>query len=479
MPNEVELKFDLDPGDVALVREAPVLAASPSEARDHETVYFDTAGRALRAGGYSLRVRRTGDRFVQTMKHKGGGAVGLFVRREWEADVPALEPALDALKAAPAKRVFASIGTEPLLPLIRTRFSRTRWLIDFRGSRIEVVLDEGRVVSGDAEAPIHELELELIRGKPRSLFRLAEEIGATVPLRLGVLSKGERGYALAENVLGSAAGADPVGLAPELDLRTAFQAVAYACLRHFRLNEIALLSGSRDAEALHQARVALRRLRSAFVLFHPLLVGKEFRHLRDELRWFAGQLGEARDLDVLVAVSARPSAALRRRREKAYGKVEAALGAPRVRSLLFRLAMWIEGGGWRFRNRADDRLGPFGERQLDSLWEKVARRGSKLATLDADSRHRLRIDAKKLRYSAEFLSGLHGRRQARVRRDRFIAALKLLQDRLGEINDARLALPGASRETAAGRGAEASAAALEPAQQAFDRAAAAAGYWRN
>ena len=80
MPNEVELKFDLERGDVALVREAPVLASARSEAREHETVYFDTARYTLRQAGYSLRIRRTGDRFVQALKHRNGGSVGLFVR---------------------------------------------------------------------------------------------------------------------------------------------------------------------------------------------------------------------------------------------------------------------------------------------------------------------------------------------------------------------------------------------------------------
>jgi inorganic triphosphatase YgiF len=472
MPNEVELKFDLDPGDLALVRESPPLSLAACDTQDHETLYFDTEDGALRAAGYSLRVRRTGDRFVQTLKgrngHAGnGGSVGLFIRSEWEESVPAFVPSLDALKGQVAKRVRARIQGDKLKSVMCTRFQRTRWTVDYRESRIEVVLDEGSVSDHHAEAPICELELELIRGKPRSLFRLAEEIGDTVPLRLGVLSKGERGYALAERRLGAAAGAEPVGLNAQLDQRTAFRAVAQACLRHFRLNEIALLSGSRDAEALHQARVALRRLRSAFALFHPIIAGKDFRRLRGELKWLARQLGEARDLDVLIAAAEKPSAALRRRRENAYAAVEAVLHTPRVRGVILHLAAWIEAGGWRFREGAGDPLGPFAQHQLDRLWRKVERRGSKLAELDWESRHRLRIDAKKLRYSAEFLSGLYAGRQVRGRREKFVAGLKSLQDRLGEMNDARLG------------GIEAPAELMAGARAAFARTVDAAVYWRD
>jgi triphosphatase len=481
MPNEVELKFDLERGDVALVREAPVLASARSEAREHETVYFDTARHTLRQAGYSLRIRRTGDRFVQTLKHRNGGSVGLFVRGEWETEIPDLAPNLEAIKAGIAKRLATRIGSDPLLPLIRTRFSRIRWIVDYRGSRIEIVLDEGRVSGGEAEAPICEVEMELVRGRPKSLFSLAEEIGASVPLRLGVLSKGERGYALVEHVLGKAAGAQPLRLGAELESRAAFQIVAIACLRHFRLNEIALLSGERDVDALHQARVALRRLRTAFDLFHPILAGKEYRHLRDELRWFAAQLGAARDLDVLIAAAERPSQALKRRRDKAYEKVEAALRTPRCRSLLLRLASWIQGGVWRFRDGAAAPLGPLGRHQLDRLWRKVERRGTRIGSLDPDSRHRLRLDAKKLRYSAEFLSGLSPGRPVRPRRDRFIAALKGLQERLGEINDAGLDLPEA-QSAKGSKGNSGSAPAdsmIVAAQEAYDRAVEAAGYWRG
>jgi triphosphatase len=95
-----------------------------------------------------------------------------------------------------------------------------------------VVLDEGKVTAGKAESPLCELELELKSGKPRALFALAGEIGAALPLRLGVLSKAERGYALEAGVLGEAAKADPIAIPGKINEGEAFRAVAQACLRH-------------------------------------------------------------------------------------------------------------------------------------------------------------------------------------------------------------------------------------------------------
>ena len=79
----------------------------------------------------------------------------------------------------------------------------------------------------------------------------------------------------------------------------AFKRAIHACIRQFRLNE-ALLVKNRDPHALHQARVAVRRMRSAFSIFRPM-IGDDGAALRDELKWLASILGNARDLDVLAA----------------------------------------------------------------------------------------------------------------------------------------------------------------------------------
>jgi inorganic triphosphatase YgiF len=479
MLEEVELKFDLDPGDVDAVLCAPPLEAAECGAVSYETIYFDTPDRALDRAGFSLRVRHAGDRFIQTIKQKNGGSVGLFVRREWEADVPdfAVAPAL--LETSELRRILARKGIASLQPVMRTDFRRTRWLVERRGSRVEVVLDQGRVVSGEDETPLCELELELIEGKRSVLFRLAEEIGGAAPLRLGVMSKGERGYALADGRLGGAVRAEPVRLVPSMTEDQAFRATAMACLRHFRLNEIGLLSGLRDPEILHQARVAMRRLRSAMTLFRPTLQSDEFKPLRQELGWFARQLGEARNLDVLVAAYRKEAVPenLARLREEAYEHVAATLHAARVRALFLRLAMWIEGGSWRDRARANREIGALARKRLDRQWEQVAQCGPAIDELDADALHRLRVDVKKLRYSAEFLSGLFPHRPACVQRNRFITALKALQERLGELNDLEIE-PSLAPAGAAARGrARSPGKLIKAAQQAYQRAAAEADYW--
>jgi inorganic triphosphatase YgiF len=474
MSHEVELKFDLAPGDVERLRACPALADGPPRIAHYETRYFDTRDDLLRGAGFSLRIRRADGRYTQTVKRKRASRAGLFVRQEWDRPVAGFALDQGALKSTPLKRLLGKVKPKALASRVRTRFRRSSWLIERRGSRIEVVLDEGVVVSGKAEAPLCEVELELIEGKPRALFELAGEIGAAVPLRLGVLSKQERGLALAEGRLGRAARAEPIALAAPLTEADAFRAVAHACLHHYRLNEIVLL-GSADPDALHQARIALRRLRSALSLFRPTVRGKDLHALRDELGWLAGQFGDARNLDVLLAgePALAGNAALLRKRDKAYDRVAAALRADRALRLLLRLPWWIESGPWRFRDRAGGDASVLASGQLERQWRKVRREASHMGAADADQRHRLRLDVKKLRYSAEFFAGLYGKRAKAAGRDRFIAALKDLQDRLGDLGDAEAAETITRRPRRPGLAEDGMAAA----EDALHRATVTAGYW--
>jgi len=481
--DEVELKFDVEPAGVALLRATPMLAAAPARNQDSESIYFDTPEGALRKGGISLRVRRSHGRNVQTAKRKPGNAAGLFVREEWEAEVERFDLDLGAFAPGLVRRLLGKADRAALQPALRTRFTRSAWRIAHDGSQIEIVLDEGVVAAGRRRTRLIELELELKKGKPAALFALAEELGRAAPLRLGMLSKSERGYALAEGWLGRPAKADPLRLDPEMKEAEAFRAIASACLRHFRLNEIALLR-ARNPDALHQARVALRRLRAALTLFRRTVRGKDYQYLREELRWLAGQLGEARNLDVLLDKEAPPPfpnhrglrKALKAEREAAYDRVMAAIEAERARALMLRLALWLELGSWRFRPRGGGPVRTLATDQLERQWRKVRRHGAMLGRLDADAQHRLRIDVKKLRYAAEFLAGLYAGREA-ARSARFVEALKDLQERLGIANDHRVAEAVAARLAPGEDLPPVPEVPVRAAEKAFRRASAAAGYW--
>lgn len=434
--NEVELKLDMTADAVASLRESGVLAAEP-EVRLLHAVYHDTPEHALAGAGFSLRVRATGEKRIQTVKADGGLAAGLFVRSEWEAPVNSDAPVID--DSTPLKAMLGDRADE-VGAIFEVDVERSTWILQEGDTEIELVLDSGQVRAGSQHEAISEVELELKRGAPAALFDLARRLDAAAPVRLGVLSKAERGYRLTRPKR-SVFKAEPLALDREMKAAEAFQRVVQACLRQFRLNEAVLLE-ERSADALHQSRVALRRLRSAFSIFKPL-VGADERaaSLRDELRWIAGELGNARNLDVLIdrASAGKMRNRLKAAREDAYASVEATLASPRTRSLFLDLVEWLAVGEWlRAAKTQDARSEPardFAAAALNRLRRKVKKGGSDLEEADDEARHELRKDAKKLRYASEFFAALFDGKRERRRHKRFLAALEDLQDHLGALND--------------------------------------------
>ena len=116
----------------------------------------------------------------------------------------------------------------------------------------------------------------------------------------GALAKSGRTFALAGGYEPSSFKAEPIDLKPTMPAAEAFQTVARACIRQFRLNEPILIA-SRSAEPLHQARVAIRRLRSALSLFEPIVADQQYGRFKRSLRDLSHKLGDARDLDVYIA----------------------------------------------------------------------------------------------------------------------------------------------------------------------------------
>jgi CHAD domain-containing protein len=78
---------------------------------------------------------------------------------------------------------------------------------------------------------------------------------------------------------------------------------------------------------------------------------------------------------------------------------------------------------------------PAAAEQLHRRWKKILKRGRRLDELDPERRHRLRIQAKKVRYPAELFDTVVPSKRSRRRREVFVARIEQLQDSLGDLND--------------------------------------------
>lgn len=435
MAKEVELKLEVSPQAADALEGSALLKGAPVT-RDQRSLYFDTPDGRLAQAGLSLRIRRSGEDRIQTVKADGASAAGLFSRSEWERPVADDRPVLDDDTPIPALLGKAVLD---VAPAFEVHIERRIWNLRAGGARIELALDRGEVVAGDRRSPICEVELELKGGDAAALFAFARRLDAVAPVRLGVLAKAERGYRLMGPVV-TAARAEPPSLRPEMTAAQAFQQIVQGCVRQFRLNE-ARLAEARDANALHQARVALRRLSSAFSIFKEMLGDEEGVRLREALRWLAAQFADARNLDVLL--QSRRAGRLRDRltleRQAAYARVEEALASAQVRALMLDLTQWTATGGWLRVAEAgaarDQSVHAFAPAALDRLRRKVKQGGVALAKTDDAARHALRKDAKKLRYGAEFFGSLFDGKQETRRCKDFIVAVEAVQDSLGALND--------------------------------------------
>lgn len=442
---EIELKLEIEPAHIKALKTHPSLGKRREKARTQRSTYFDTPKDKLRKAGLTLRVREDGGRFIQTVKGEGRDSGAMFDRAEWEQEIAGPEPDLPALAATPAGALLRA-ESAALGPSFSATVQRTLWRLVDVDSEIEMILDDGEIVADGRRAPILEIELELRRGPPQALFALARQLGASMPLRLGVLSKNERGNLLRDGAFGKPVKAAPARTSADMTAGAAFQAIASACIRQFRMNEPLFVLG-RDGGALHQVRVAFRRLRSAFSMFAAITSDDRRGHIREGLRWISVILGEARDLDVFVAKQLKPDdapakvrAAALAERDRAFDRAIAALDSDRFRSLMLDLVEWLATGDWLSADhptaqRRDQPVKLFAQSMLDRFWRGVKKRGRNLAELGDEPRHDVRIAGKKLRYGSEFFAPLYAGAKVAKRRDAFVAALEDLQTHLGDLND--------------------------------------------
>ena len=229
--------------------------------------------------------------------------------------------------------------------------------------------------------------------------------------------------------------------------------IGRACLRHLVANTTVTIN--RDVEALHQMRVALRRLRASISLFSDFLGDDKIVAIKTELRWLAREFGPARNLDTHIFEVLKPlrkqypkepglisvGKMFARQRLKCYRRVQEAVQSDRFRRLTLDAAEWLEAGPWTRSGspleqaRREMPIEVYAAEQLSQRFKKLKRRGAKIADLSPDELHRLRIQAKKARYAAEFFSSIYTGKKSVKRRKKVLSSLNRLQNSLGRIND--------------------------------------------
>ncbi len=448
---EIELKFLTSESGFKASRQWPPLAAAPPGAAHRlVTRYFDTANGDLERNCMVLRMRKQGRRHTLSLKWRRPSDGGIFERGEIEAISPGPAPDPALLGPDYAAMVEDVVRGQPLVPVYETDIRRAVSRITANASDIEVALDSGFIQAGEKKSPVREIELELKSGDPAELYRIGMSLAESCPVRLGMQPKAVRGAALRSGKAPAAVrGISPLVGNPTVD--EAIGHVINACIAQFTGNFPVFEAGDAVA-AVHQMRVAIRRLRAILKAFGRSFPCAEFHTFRARAKRIAAVLGNGRDWDVFLQLlrdgpmPAFPEekgfapiiAAAERARAAAYQAIDDMLAAPATTCFVLSMQSFVAQHGWRNALNAEalPRLSApaaeFATGHLHRLRAKLLKRGKHIERLVPRERHKLRIGLKELRYTADPFSGLF--RGSKT----FSALLRhcaRLQDLLGGYND--------------------------------------------
>jgi CHAD domain-containing protein len=455
---------------------AAAVEAGPVDERRLETVYYDTPDLRLARWGANLRIRQ-GEGWTLKLPSTSEGPT--LSRRELEFTGDASRP-----PEAAVALVIAYVRRATLVPVASLSTLRRRVQLKNREGTLlaEVVDDDVSVIQGlRVQSRFREVEVEL---KDQSADRLLNPILARLR---GAGAADEDQASKLVRALGARATAvpevDPEALTPSSTagelVRHAIAVSVASLMRHdpgVRLGD--------DAEDVHRARVATRRLRSQLRTFRTLLDTEWANALREDLRWLGAGLGSVRDRQVMaqrvrsrtaaLAEDDAPTVAdlaaeLQAESEEARSRLVLDMRTDRYIDLIERLvdvsrapALTAEA-----QQRAEFVVPTLARRD----WKQLRKGIVALPDQPADAEmHRIRILAKRVRYAAEAAEPIVGKSASRS-----ADAAAALQDVLGDHQDSVTAQQWL-RE--AGRGPRAFVAgeltALERETAAQDRAA-----WHN
>lgn len=438
--------------------------------------YFDTPSADLARHGVALRLRLEGRQWVQTLKMPGSHRL-----EKIELNQPRPGPTLDLsiYTDTPAQRLIKKHG-EALGVVYETDVKRQFRRIRTAAGVVEVAFDVGQILAGGLVLPVSEVEFELVSGRPHAMFLLGLKWLTEHGLILDLRSKAERGTRLAElaknlanlgdiddaataaaraklvNAFWGPRGVQAISLSKNMSCRQALSTVTTECLEQIARNaavvaeiDTAGIYQAAQPEHIHQLRVGMRRLRSAWSLFQKLTPLPP-QPWQQEIKLHFSALGNTRDDDVLretvmpeLNAAGQPPLALGQGHALEGEAVPPLTANVEFQRWLVELLAWnigahplqaSETGTETATDEAsthDQSLQKALIKQLLKLHHRVLGDGLRFDQLAIEAKHDLRKRAKRLRYGLQFAESVLPAKKLKDYRQH----LSKIQDILGEMND--------------------------------------------
>jgi triphosphatase len=443
---------------IARLRRIGDWALRPSGQVTLHTTYLDTDGLALARSGVALRLRRYRNKWEATAKWSGSAAGDVYDRPELTVPLPGPPQMPFRVPDGALRTRLAAILCDRLLaPVLVTEVRRRRLdvvTLDAAAEAeplAELALDSVRArAPGDSAwaAQYEELEVELHGGDRSVVETVARLLRESFGLRPSPESKFARGMQL---VYGKPIPAVDDEATPQPADCVADSARKIVARQLLRLRESdPLVRASDDPDAVHDMRVAIRRLRGTAASFAAAFPLRVLNPLTRDLKWLGELLGHVRDLDVQLAgldrfIAAAPPTArrdldsfrrfLQDEHRQRRAKMLAGMDSTRHDRLLLRLERYAQTArsGSALRMAAARTPIPVAAHDvLRKEFRRLRKCGDRtLAEQTPENLHALRIQAKRLRLLLDSLAAVTGKPGRR-----FASRLSRLQDDLGEYRDA-------------------------------------------
>jgi triphosphatase len=475
---------------------------------------FERISKATQFGPYKRgesKVKQVHDRYVDTPDHRfygkhlyvrlragaSEGALLLTVKRlgvlaqgavhsrdEYETNVPGLDTA--AWPEGDVRGMVQEVaGDKPLTELVVVNQRRTvSHLVDGSREVAELSLDEVEIPAAGGPVKAYELEAELLPDgtlddlgalskvfideyhlAPQPLSKFERALSLTLPDHEPHLSEpleppaeapasnGSLVVPKAQDAPKAATRKLPPTVLPTDTMEVAGKKVLQAQFEAMLSNEEGTRAGA-DPEALHDMRVATRRMRAALRITGPYLEGKAARRVTNGVRSVTRALGAVRDLDVLIDRAKEFQARLPAEQQQDLDGLLSDWNARRERSRkkMLRLldskdyARFAEDMDAFLEETGDDGAGcesevvvPVQVRHVlgSAIWTRYEEVRAYETVMDSPTLpqlHALRIIGKYLRYTLEFFRDVLPGNASTLIRD-----VVAMQDQLGALHDADVA----------------------------------------
>ena len=434
---EVELKFQIgkDQQNVLL----KTLQRKNPKILNLNAKYFDTNTFTLSGKHISLRQRLENTIWIQTLKLP---TAQQLQRVEFENKLSEVEPTALNLAFYQTQKHIGKKNLKLLNSMhadlhvqFETQIKRSNTLFNFQNSQIEVSIDVGNIQHQEQIIEVCEIEFELKQGSIQDLISFVLPRVKRYGLWIDVRSKAQRGFLLAQNHADS-----PIEFQSPLILHAddppeqALKDIVNNTLQHLLPNSSAIASGNFHSEHVHQARVAIRRLRSAFKTFSTWS-----NHIDPtwtaQLAQLFRQLSTRRDLDMIeeelcpqLKAAGAPDVERPQDINENSAHLEMVFQSTPFNLLILSLIQFVN----EDIHQADKaNLKKKFRKEINKLHQQIMHDAQHYLDLSIDERHRTRKRLKRLRYSIEFMASIYPPKKV----NQYLKALKPVQESLGQYND--------------------------------------------